>query len=176
MQVKSGPPHLLPDLTGTSSCAAYNFRRTARAVSRLYDRALEPAGLRSTQFAILTAIAKLEPVAISRVGEILVIDPATMTRNLRLLEKQGLVEISPRGVRRQRLLNLTCKAEKVLAVAVPLWREAQARFLAALGSLGWKEFKANLQQATQAAISLATDASPAAGGPRPGLSEEPSSG
>jgi DNA-binding MarR family transcriptional regulator len=154
MQVKSGPSNLLPDLTGTSSCAAYNFRRTARAVSRLYDAALEPSGLRSTQLAILTAIAKLQPVAISRVGQILVIDPATMTRNLRRLEKQGLVDISPRGVRRQRLLNLTLKAEKALAVAVPLWREAQARFLASLGSLGWKEFKHNLQQATQAAISL----------------------
>jgi DNA-binding MarR family transcriptional regulator len=154
MQVKSAPGTLLPDLAGTSSCAAYNFRRAARAVSRFYDAVLEPSGIRSTQFAVLTAVAKLRPVAISRISEILVIDPTTLTRSLRLLQKEGLIEIAPRGVRRQRLVTLTTKAEKVLAEAVPLWREAQAGFLASLGGEDWREFKDRLERATQAAIAL----------------------
>jgi DNA-binding MarR family transcriptional regulator len=154
MQVKSAPGTLLPDLAGTSSCAAYNFRRAARAVSRFYDAILEPSGIRSTQFAVLTAIAKLCPVAISRIGEILVIDPTTLTRSLRLLKREGLIEIAPRGVRRQRLVTLTSKAEKVLTKAVPLWREAQALFLASLGGADWREFKARLELATEAAIKL----------------------
>jgi len=91
----------------------------------------------------------------SRVGEILVIEPATMTRSLRLLQKDGLVEIAPRGVRRQRLLTLTLKAEKALAVAVPLWREAQARFLATLGR-GWKELQDELEHAADVAVWLET--------------------
>jgi DNA-binding MarR family transcriptional regulator len=143
----------LPDLTGTSGCAAYQFRRTSRAVARLYDAAIAPSGIRSTQFAILTAIAKLQPVSMSRIGEILVIDAATMTRSLRLLQENGLIEIAPRGARRQRLLTLTLKAEKALAVAVPLWREAQARFLASLGKK-WREFRDELEQAAQVAVSL----------------------
>jgi len=122
-------------------------------VARLYDTAIAPSGLRSTQFAILTAIAKLQPIAMSRVGEILVIEPATMTRSLRLLEKDGLIEIAPRGVRRQRLLTLTLKAEKALAVAVPLWREAQARFLASLGR-HWAELQDQLEHAAEVAVSL----------------------
>jgi len=143
----------LPDLTGSSGCAAYQFRRTSRAVARLYDAALAPSGIRSTQFAILTAIAKLQPVSMSRIGEILVIDAATMTRSLRLLQKNGLIEIAPRGARRQRLLTLTLKAEKALAVAVPLWREAQSRFLASLGRK-WREFRDQLEQAAEVAVSL----------------------
>ena len=154
MQVKSDPSFgSLPDLSGTSACAAYQFRRTSRAVARLYDAAIAPSGLRSTQFAILTAIAKLQPVSMSRVGEILVIDPATITRSVRLLQKDGLLEITPRGLRRQRLLTLTLKAEKALAVAVPLWREAQARYLASLGKK-WREFRDELEQAAQVAVSL----------------------
>jgi DNA-binding MarR family transcriptional regulator len=145
----------LPDLTGTSGCAAYQFRRTSRAVARLYDAAIAPSGIRSTQVAILTAIAKLQPVSMSRIGEILVIDAATMTRSLRLLQKNGLIEIAPRGSRRQRLLTLTLKAEKALAVAVPLWREAQARFIATLGGK-WKEFQDELEHAAEVAISLET--------------------
>src|SRR5215470_11364714 len=98
MQVKSDladRPFL--NLSGTSGCAAYQFRRTSRAVARLYDATLAPSGIRSTQFAILTAIAKLQPVSMSRVSEILVVDPATMTRSLKLLQKDGLVEIAPRA-------------------------------------------------------------------------------
>jgi DNA-binding MarR family transcriptional regulator len=89
----------------------------------------------------------------SRVGEILVIDAATVTRSLRLLETDGLIAIAPRGVRRQRLLTLTLKAEKALALAVPLWREAQARFLSTLGG-EWKEIRNQLEQAAKTAVSL----------------------
>ena len=156
MQVKSDwPSGPVPDLTGTSACAAYQFRRTSRAVARLYDTAIARSGLRSTQFAILTAIAKLQPIAMSRVGEILVIDPATMTRSVQLLEKEGLVRIAPRGVRRQRLLTLTSKAEKALAVAVPLWREAQERFLSSLGR-HWAELQEELEHAPAVAVALET--------------------
>jgi len=144
----------LPDLTGTSSCAAYQFRRTSRAVARLYDAAIAASGIRSTQFAILTAIAKLQPVAISRIAKILVIDSTTMTRSLRLMQKDGLIEIAPRGQRRQRLLTLTSKAEKALAVAVPLWREAQARFLASLGGKQWTELQDELEHAATVAVTL----------------------
>jgi DNA-binding MarR family transcriptional regulator len=154
MQVKSDLTDLpFLDLSGTSGCAAYQFRRTSRAVARLYDAALSPSGIRSTQFAILTAIAKLQPVAISRVAEILVIDLTTMTRSLKLLQKEGLVQIAPRGARRQRLLTLTSKAEKALAAAVPLWREMQARFLAELGRK-WPDFRDGLEHAAQVALTL----------------------
>ena len=154
MQVKSDRGPERPDLAGTSACAAYNFRRAARAVSRFYDAVLEPSGIRSTQFAILTAVAKLRPIPIGRIGEILLIDPTTLTRSLRLLEKDGLIEVAPRGERRQRLVTLTSQAEKVLARAVPLWREAQARYLASLGGADWPEFKARLEQAARAAVAL----------------------
>lgn len=158
MQVKSDfSSGLSLDLSGTSGCAAYQFRRTSRAVARIYDAALAPSGIRSTQFAILTAIAKLQPASMSRVGEILVIEPATMTRSLRLLQKEGLIEIAPRGVKRQRLLTLTSKAEKALAAAIPLWRKMQARFIARLGK-DWQEFRDELEHAAEIALSLeATD-------------------
>jgi len=88
MQVKGGSTDSF-DLKGTGSCAAFNFRRTARAVTRLYDLGLEPSGIRATQFAILTAVAKFQPISISRIGEILVIDQTTLTRSLRSCKNRG---------------------------------------------------------------------------------------
>jgi len=157
MQVKSGLTNSL-DLSGTGSCAAFNFRRTARAVTRLYDLGLEPAGIRATQFAILTAVAKFQPVSISRIGEILILDLTTLTRSLQLLKKQGLLEISPRSVRRQRFLNLTDKAVKVLEIAVPLWRKVQTEFVANLAGTNWKEFRNELERLSRMAVELETSA------------------
>jgi DNA-binding MarR family transcriptional regulator len=155
MQVKGGLTQSL-DLYGTGSCAAFNFRRTARAVTRLYDLGLGPSGIRSTQFTILTAVAKFQPVAISRVGSILVLDPTTLTRSLRLLEKQGLVEISPRSEKRQRFLNLTDHGVKTLAVAIPLWRKVQDDFLEMMGGESWKGFRNELERLAGVAVDLET--------------------
>ena len=70
------------------------------------------------------------------------------------VQKDGLIEIAPRGQRRQRLLTLTLKAEKALAVAVPLWRKAQARFLDSLGGKRWKQFQDELEHAANVAVTL----------------------
>ena len=155
MQVKGGATDSL-DLSGTGSCAAFNFRRTARAVTRLYDLGLEPTGLRATQFAILTAIAKFQPVSISRIGEILVLDQTTLTRSLRLLQKQRYLEISPRSVRRQRFLTLTDSGVKALAIAVPLWRKVQAKFLAEMGGDTWPGLRNELERLAGKAVQLET--------------------
>jgi DNA-binding MarR family transcriptional regulator len=153
MHVKGADPSSL-DLQGTGTCAALNFRRTARAVSRLYDLALAPSGIRATQMAILTAIAKFQPVSISRIGEILVLDQTTLTRSLRLLQKQGLLEVSRRSARRQRFLTLTDSGVKALARAAPLWRAVQAKFLSEMGQDHWSVLRNQLERLARDAIHI----------------------
>src|ERR1700682_113782 len=102
------------DLAGTGYCASLNCRRAARAVTRVYDAALQDAGIRSTQFAILVAIAKIQPASITNLGEVLVIDRSTLTRSLRLLQKDRMITVSKRAAMRQRFLQLTPHGEKTL--------------------------------------------------------------
>jgi hypothetical protein len=40
-----------------AGCACKHLRRTARAVTRLYDETLRPSGLRITQYTLLVAVA-----------------------------------------------------------------------------------------------------------------------
>jgi DNA-binding MarR family transcriptional regulator len=152
MHVKGGDGSL--DLSGTGTCAALNFRRTARAVTRLYDLALAPSGIRATQMAILTAIAKFQPVSVSRIGEILVLDQTTLTRSLRLLQKQRLLEVSRRSARRQRFVTLTDSGVKALALAVPLWRAVQAKFLSNMGKDHWSVLRNELELLARAAVQM----------------------
>ncbi|HVO59006.1 MAG TPA: MarR family winged helix-turn-helix transcriptional regulator [Dongiaceae bacterium] len=152
MQVNPGLlSHL--DLRGTGSCAAFQFRRTARAVTRLYDLALAPSGIRSTQFAILTAVAKFQPLAISRLGELLVLDQTTLTRSLRLLRKQKLLEVSARTTRRQRLVTLTEEGAKAIAAALPLWRNVQEEFLSKTEGR-WLELRDELGKLAKASVEI----------------------
>jgi DNA-binding MarR family transcriptional regulator len=142
------------DLTGTGYCASFNFRRTARAITRLYDLALQDAGVRSTQFTLLVGIAKNQPVARGDLADVLMIDPTTLTRSLRLLEKKGLIKILGRSARRQRFLNLTRKGEQALKRSVPAWRKAQAQFVSTVGSRYWNDLRHELERLAHVAVNL----------------------
>ena len=144
------------DLNGTGYCASLNFRRTARAITRLYDLAFQGTGIRSTQFTILIAIAKVQPVAIGTLGEILVIDSTTLTRSLAKLQKQGLLTISKRAERRQRFVTLTDSGVKALEASLPGWRTAQQRFVETVGAEFWLGFRGELERLAHVAVDLET--------------------
>jgi DNA-binding MarR family transcriptional regulator len=142
------------DLTGTGLCASFNFRRAARAVTRLYDQALQKFGIRSTQFSILVAVAKFQPVSISRLAAVLVTDHTTLTRSLGLMKRQGLLSISPRSIKRQRFLTLTAQGEKVLSEALPEWRNVQERFVQLVGADYWLKLRSELENVSSLASNL----------------------
>jgi len=142
------------NLGGTGYCASFNFRRTTRAVTRLFDLALQECGIRSTQFAILVGIAKEQPISIGGLAELLVIDNTTLTRSLRLLKKEGLIAISNRAAKRQRFLTITAEGEQALARSLPAWRAAQEKFVATIGADYWGELRSELERVAHAAVEL----------------------
>jgi DNA-binding MarR family transcriptional regulator len=150
--VASSLPQL--DLYGTAYCASFNFRRAARAVTRLYDVAFQGTKIRSTQFTVLIAVAKAQPASISKLGSILVIDSTTLTRSLAKLQKQGLIAISKRAERRQRFVTLTEAGVATLAEALPGWRAAQERFEKAVGAEFWLGFRRELERLAHVAVDL----------------------
>lgn len=142
------------DLYGTGYCGSLNFRRTARAVTRLYDQAFQSSGIRSTQFSILVAVAKTQPTSIGALSSVLVIDSTTLTRSLKRLQKDGFLTVSPRAAKRQRFVSLTPKGEQLLADCLPPWRAAQERFVQAMGSEYWLNLRAELERLAQVAVKL----------------------
>jgi DNA-binding MarR family transcriptional regulator len=130
------------DLKAVRLCAAGNLRRTTRALTQLYDDALQPSGLRVTQFSLLVNIGRSEQATIGQLAELLIIDRTTLTRNLRVLEKAGLLETVDGGDQRTHTVRLTAKGERALAKALPLWEQAQARIVSGVGE---QKFRALLK-------------------------------
>jgi DNA-binding MarR family transcriptional regulator len=134
-----------------AECVCGNLRKAARAVTQLYDEVLRPTGLRVTQFSILGATMAMEPVTVSRLAEATVTDRTTLTRNLKLLQEQGLIRIDPGNDRREREVTLTARGRDALVKALPHWQKAQTRALKALDEERWK----TLRQGLSAVVSLA---------------------
>jgi len=88
-------------------CTNANLRKTSRAITQLYDEFLRPSGLLGTQFRLLGAVAANSSIALTPLAEALALDPTTLARNLKPLERDGLVEISIGEDRRTRLVTIT---------------------------------------------------------------------
>ena len=118
-----------------SLCNCTALRKATRRVSQLYDSALEPCGLRTTQRAILNHIARSGTPPLGELAEALVMDRGALTHNLKPLERDGLVEVhvDPED-RRNRLVALTAAGRAKLAESEPLWKRAQAGFETAFGA------------------------------------------
>ena len=115
------------------TCACFKVRKAARAITKLYEEGLRPMGLRATQFSLLMATRVMGPVTVVKLSQVMVMDRTTLTRNLQILEKRGLIIIQPGEDRREREVSLTATGLEVLTKAVPLWEEAQDRVQKGLG-------------------------------------------
>lgn len=115
------------------TCACFKVRKAAQAITKLYEEVLRPISLRAAQFSLLMATRVLGPVTVVKLAQAVVIDRTTLTRNLQILEKRGLIAVKPGGDRREREVTLTLAGIEVLATAIPLWEEAQERVRQGLG-------------------------------------------
>jgi DNA-binding MarR family transcriptional regulator len=114
-------------------CSCFNLRKASRAVTQYFDHALEPAGIRATQFTLLASMASVKARTLTEMANTLVMDRTTLTRNLKPLQKLGLIEtVEPRD-RRSKAFALTEQGRDTLAKGVPLWQEAQQKIVDNLG-------------------------------------------
>ena len=127
-----------------TTCACLNLRKAARAVTQVFDNALQPSGLRSTQLPVMVTLALYGSATITQLAEELVMDRTSLTRLLRPLESSGLIKIVPGEDRRTRGVSLTDRGKETVAVAIPLWEKSQAYVLERVGRRRWYVMRENL--------------------------------
>jgi len=115
-------------------CYCGTLRQATRALTTLYDERLQPAGVRVTQFTILQVLSVKPKSRIRDLEDILAMDQTTLTRNMALLARRGLIEVVERPSGREKCWGLTAAGEETLATGKPLWESAQAEVRARLGA------------------------------------------
>jgi DNA-binding MarR family transcriptional regulator len=133
-----------PESGGPCHCTA--LRKALRRISQLYDTALAPSGLKTTQRAILAEIERSEPTTVGSLAGALVMDAGGLAHTLKPLTREKLVTIAvdPQD-RRNRLISLTPLGRSKLRESDALWEAAQRSFEAAFGAAETEDLREAMQ-------------------------------
>jgi len=128
------------------SCACFNLRRAARLVTQRFDRAFRDAGITANQFSVLMATYNQEAILLTKLAKTLGTERTTLSRNVALLERLGMVSIAMGGDRRERRITITKQGITLLEKALPLWQKAQNEVMEALGQKEWEGLLSGLHK------------------------------
>src|SRR2546423_5439587 len=101
-------------------CMCASVRRAARVLTKLYDASLAPSGIGIAQFDLLATIGTAEGANRTELASALAMDRTTLVRNLKVLERDGLIEPAEGDDRRSRAVRLTEKGRTAFRRAEPL--------------------------------------------------------
>ena len=121
------------------ACIADKLRLLNRFITRLYDEALRPTGMTTSQMNILVVVAKYGEATPHQVVDWLHMEKSTLSRNVRRLQQNGWLVIRPAKKGNPHSLKLTLKGNRALQRGLPLWESAQEEAKAILGKTGLQE-------------------------------------
>jgi DNA-binding MarR family transcriptional regulator len=135
-------------------CMCAGFRRTARALSQLYEKVLRPIGLRGSQFTILQVLSRAGDVSQGQLGQILAMDSTTLTRTLKIMIRNRWVRERRGKDRRERRLSLSPRGKELLNRAIPEWEKVQLLLRKQVGDKKWQDLRRAADRVTNLALKL----------------------
>lgn len=125
------------------ACLCSALRKSTRAVSRLYEEAMDGTGMTIMQFSLLRHLARYGNLPLSRLAELLVMDRTTLYRSLTPLIRQGWVAIDE-GKGRSKIAALTSAGQEAMDHATPAWTRAQRSMVERMGRTEWEVLQSAL--------------------------------
>jgi DNA-binding MarR family transcriptional regulator len=135
-------------------CICRVAREAARTLTNTYDRALAPSGLRTTQYTMLSVLARQSVASVTQLSELLALDQTTTTRNLNILEEAQLIVRVPHHDPRVKLVKLTAKGKQKRQIAFERWLELQNYISASVSEQEWNTFRKVLNKIEEACKEL----------------------
>jgi DNA-binding MarR family transcriptional regulator len=114
-------------------CTNFKLRQLARRVSQHYDAEVAKAGLKTTQYSLLSHVLRLGPIRPGDLAQAMTLDASTLTRNLKPMVDAGWLVISPGEDARSRLVHITDAGRDKRAEAQRHWKAAQESLNQLLG-------------------------------------------
>ena len=130
---RSRPANTSATPAGPLGCSSFKLRQLSRRVSQHFDHVVGAAGLKTTQYSLLSHVMRLEPVRPSDLASEMEMDASTLTRNPQPLIRAGWLEIGPGDNGRSRCVTLTAAGRDKRAEAQREWKRAQIAFNGLVG-------------------------------------------
>lgn len=114
-------------------CTNFKLRQLTRQVSQHYDAELARAGLKTTQYSLLSVVMKLGPIQPRELAQAMRMDASTLSRNMKPLVEAGWLEVLPGRDDRSRSLAITDSGRAKREEARRYWKSAQEKINRVLG-------------------------------------------
>src|SRR3954470_764876 len=138
------------DFSATQNCVCFNLRRVARVITQFYDSEMRRHGIRPTQGSILASLQAKDSWNMAELSDWLGMDRTTLVRNLRPLQRDGLVRAVGGGRGNRVELAITAKGQKQIEKLTPAWKSAQRAAVKTLGEQHWSAILSDLETAALA--------------------------
>ena len=115
-------------------CYCASLRQAARAISQKYDAALRDTELTITQLTLLMMLAQMHRPRVNDLAEALAMDQTSLSRTLRIMERDGLIAAVAGDDKRESRWILAPRGQQRLKRAMPVWRATQKSIEKLLGS------------------------------------------
>ena len=138
------------DFSTMENCVCFNLRWVSRSITQHFESELRQHGLLPTQTPILGALAAMPSADMASLSDWLGTDRTTLVRNLRPLERDGLVKVRGKGRGHKVELTITPRGRAALQRFLPDWRKAQKKVVQTLGAERWSAILSDLERASLA--------------------------
>jgi DNA-binding MarR family transcriptional regulator len=138
------------DMSAVENCVCFNLRRVTRAVTQFYDSEMRRHRIRPTQGTILSSLQAKHSWNMAELSDWLGMDRTTLVRNLKPLQRDGLVQVGGGGHGNRVELTITAKGRKQVEKLTPAWKSAQCAAVKTLGEKRWSAILSDLQTAALA--------------------------
>lgn len=119
-----------------AECLGYRVRLLSRVISNIYDRAVQPLGLKANQATILTMLSYVGKASASDISRVLVMEKSTVSRTVDRMKKNGWVKVEGQGDGPGQTITVTDQGRKLMAAAHAQWKKAQEQAAEVLGEDG----------------------------------------
>jgi len=116
-----------------SPCVCFNLRKSARAITQVYDNMFRPIGLRVSQLAIINSVRIIGPLTVLELAEAIATDRTTVTRNIKPLARDGYIKVQTGVDRRSKEIVVTEKGKAIADKAMGIWKKYNDKIIKKMG-------------------------------------------
>ena len=119
-----------------AECIAYRVRLLNRVITNIYDRALQPLGIKINQANILTMLSLSDNASSTDIAMVLSMEKSTVSRTVDRMRKNGWISVAGHGDGPSQVVSVTPQGRKLMAAVHTQWKKAQKRAAELLGEEG----------------------------------------
>jgi len=120
----------------SAECIAYRVRLVNRVITNVYDRALQPLGIKFNQANILTMLSLTDRATSADIARVLLMEKSTVSRTVARMKNNGWITVESQGDGTSPLVTVTPGGRKIMAAMHAQWKKAQHQANELLGEKG----------------------------------------